>query len=309
MHPNAARLHGAALRAARRGWYVFPLWPNSKTPALHGYRDCPGAADCAEGHLGWEQRATRDEQRIAAYWSRLPGANVGVACGPSALVVLDLDTPGGEHAETTRVAHGADTLARLAHEAQGEGYELPDHTFAVATSSGGIHLYYQAPVGVTLRNTSGVAGALLDSRGAGGYVVAAGSVRPNGAYRVVNDAPVAELPDWLIPHLTPPVHEAPQPARRAGNAAPATDKRVTAYLATVTQKVIDAPQGSRHDVLLRAAASFGRLVGGGDLSEQLARDTLLQAAATLDDFSTTEAARCIEDGVRYGIARPRRLGG
>jgi hypothetical protein len=231
---------------------------------------------------------------------------VGIACGPSNLVVLDLDAPGGEHTETSTVAHGADTLARLAREAQGKNYPLPDDTFCVATPSSGLHLYYRAPTGVTLRNTSGAAGELVDSRASGGYIVAAGSIRPEGSYQIVNDAPVAELPPWLIGPLSPPVHDTPTPPNR--EVGPASDKRVTAYLAKLAGKVIEAPQGSRHDVLLRAAVSLGRLVGGGDLAEQLARDTLLQAAATLCEFPEREATRTVEDGLAYGTARPRRLG-
>jgi hypothetical protein len=303
---SAARLHGAALRAARAGWYVFPLWPGGKTPAMHGWRDCPGTGDCAAGHLGWEDRATRNEERIATWWggSGKP-LNVGIACGPSNLGVLDLDTPGGDHTHGADVAHGADTLAKLAREAQGDGCQVPDQTFAVATPSSGLHLYYQAPAGVTLRNTTGAVGELVDSRASGGYVVAAGSVRPEGRYTVVNDAAIAVLPSWLIGPLSPPAYEAPELSDRG--AGPASDKRVTAYLSRVAQKVIGAPHGSRHDVLLRASVSLGRLVGGGDLTEQLARDTLIQAAASLPEFSEQEAGRCIEDGLRWGAARPRRL--
>jgi hypothetical protein len=304
---HTAKLRAAALAAAERGWYVFPLWPGGKTPAMHGARDCDTTGACAEGHLGWEDRATRNPNQIARYWANQP-LNVGVACGPSNLVVLDLDTPGGDHAEAPcGVPHGADTLARRARDAQGDGWKLPDDTYAVVTPSSGIHLYYQAPAGVTLKNTSGAVGELVDSRAGGGYVVAAGSLRPQGAYRVVNDAPVAPLPQWLITPLSPPVYDTQQPAPTG--AAPAWDRQVRAYLAKVAQRVIAAQPGHRHDVLLRAAVSLGRLVGGGDLADQLARDTLLQAAAALDGFPELEATRCIEDGLRWGQHRPRRLAG
>ncbi len=304
---QTAALRVAALAAAERGWYVVPLWPGGKQPAMHGVMTCDHSGPCAQGHLGWEDRATRDRQQIAHYWANQP-LNVGIACGPSNLVVLDLDTPGGDHAEAPcGVRHGADTLARLAREALGDGWKLPDDTYAVATSGGGLHLYYQAPAGVTLKNTSGAVGELVDSRANGGYVVAAGSVRPEGSYTVVNDAPVAPLPEWLIAPLSPPVYDTPEPA--ATGAAPATDRQVRAYLAKVAQRVIAAQHGHRHDVLLRAAVSLGRLVGGGDLANQLARDTLLQAAAALDGFPTQEVTRCIDDGLRWGQDRPRRLAG
>ncbi|MGI5402942.1 bifunctional DNA primase/polymerase [Streptomyces sp. CA-135486] len=39
----------------------------------------------------WESRATTDRERIHRCWTRAP-YNIGIATGPSRLVVLDLDT-------------------------------------------------------------------------------------------------------------------------------------------------------------------------------------------------------------------------
>ena len=73
-HPSA--LLNAALAAADRGWHVFPLTPGTKRPAV---RD-------------WENRATLDPDRIRRCWAA--GLfNIGIACGPSRLLVLDLDVP------------------------------------------------------------------------------------------------------------------------------------------------------------------------------------------------------------------------
>lgn len=72
-----SRLRRSALRLAGAGLYVFPLRPRDKRPAIEG----------------WPDAATRDPERIAAWWAELPGANIGCACGPSGLVVLDLDGP------------------------------------------------------------------------------------------------------------------------------------------------------------------------------------------------------------------------
>lgn len=89
VHTNLA---AAALAAAERGQYVFPLAPNSKYPALHSEKDCPHTGPCATGHLGWEGRATLDPDRIRTCWAAGP-YGVAVATGPSGLVVVDLDTP------------------------------------------------------------------------------------------------------------------------------------------------------------------------------------------------------------------------
>src|ERR1044072_4121555 len=91
-HPSPAALLAAALNAAERDWRVHPLLPGGKASALHGERSCPLTGECADGHVKWEQRATTDPDRIRTAWSA--GAfNVGIAPGPSGLVVVDLDVP------------------------------------------------------------------------------------------------------------------------------------------------------------------------------------------------------------------------
>ncbi len=88
-------LLAAALAAAARGWHVFPLRPGSKRPAFpdHLAADCTRTDPrCQAAHQGWEPRATLDPDRIRRAWQAAP-FNVGIACGPSRLLVVDLDIP------------------------------------------------------------------------------------------------------------------------------------------------------------------------------------------------------------------------
>ncbi len=88
-------LLAAALAYAARGWHVFPLRPGDKRPAFpaHPANRCDGSDPrCRAGHAGWEQRATTDPDRIRRAWTARP-YGIGIACGPSGLVVIDLDTP------------------------------------------------------------------------------------------------------------------------------------------------------------------------------------------------------------------------
>lgn len=109
------RLMRVALETAAAGHYVFPLWPRSKKPSIKN----------------WEQEATRDETAIRERWASLPW-NVGIACGPSRLLVIDLDDAHGHEPpeEWAGARHGRDVLARLADAAR-EPY--PAHTYTVQT--------------------------------------------------------------------------------------------------------------------------------------------------------------------------------
>jgi hypothetical protein len=300
------RLMGAALAAARAGHHVFPLWPRTKVPALHGEDHCPGTRPCAQGHLGWEQRATRDPDLVRQWW-RSRAFNVGIATGPSNLVVLDLDAAHGQNPPPpwSAATHGRDVLADLA---AGAGQPYPGGTYTVRTPTGGLHLYFRAPAGPELRNTAGRIGWHIDSRGTGGYIVAAGSVRAEGLYRVIRRDPIAALPAWLIPLLTPPaLPDIPPPVDHGGE--PANEQRKQSYLDAVISRAAGAAEGTRHDTLLRAACTLGRLVGGGVLTDSEARAALYTAAAELErhGFPAREADRVINDGLGYGIRYPRQL--
>lgn len=303
----------AALDAAGRGWHVFPLVPGGKRPGLHGADRCPGTGACAEGHQGWEQRATTDPARIRAAWAHAP-YNVGIATGPSRLCVLDLDTAKpGEEVPERWAAEGArcgeDVLAIVAEQA---GQELPADTLTVTTPSGGVHLYFTTPEGVELRNTSGDTGRGLgwkvDTRAGGGYVVGPGSVTTAGGYRYVYDGPVAPLPGWLTERLAP----TPPPPAPVVPIRPATGRRdryLTAALREECRRVAQA-RTNRNAALYAAAVALGQLVAGGALGEHEVRAALRTAAGRhigVRQFTTREAEKTITSGLQAGAHRPRRI--
>ena len=311
-HTPTADLLAAALTAAARGWHVFPLAPGAKVPALHGHTRCPATGACAGGHVGWEQRATTDPDRIRRAWSTGP-FNIGVATGPAGLAVVDLDTvkPGDDPApvewDLPGVKDGQDVLAVLADRA---GHPVPTDTFTVATPSGGLHLYYLAPtVGEPLRNTAGTLGWKVDTRAHGGYVVAPGSILASRRYTVVVDLPVAPLPGWLCELLRP----APLPAPPARPIPVGTSRRAR-YLAAAVRaevgKVEDAHKGQRNGALYAAALALGQLVAGDELTEADVTATLLTAAGrhiAVGAFSEKQALNTIASGIRRGANRPRQV--
>ncbi|MEU4676506.1 bifunctional DNA primase/polymerase [Micromonospora sp. NPDC023737] len=294
-----ADLLAAALAHAERGWHVFPLRPNDKRPAFpdHAADDCTGRDPrCRAGHVGWEPRATTDPDRIRRAWSTRP-YGIGIACGPSRLVVVDLDVPKDDITNRT----GLDTLAELA---AAHGAVIAP-TYTVTTGRGGAHLYYRHPDhGPTLRNTAGTVGPMVDTRARGGYVVAAGSTVAGRPYIVDLDTDPAPLPGWLAGLLGP----APLPPQRLVMVALPGD-RERAYVRAAVERecarVVDAPD-HHNDNLYRAAVALGQLVAGGALSADEA-STALEHAGITAGLRHRAVLRTIASGFRAGVARPRRV--
>jgi hypothetical protein len=309
--PAAADRLELALALSRRGFAVFPLRPGSKVPAVRG---------------DWEGVAIADPQRLRrAGWP--PGGNIAVACGPSGLFVLDLDVPKdpatGEGAARVTIAgseaagasgsgnvdrprDGATALGALA-----AGRPIP-RTFTVATPSGGTHLYFRAPSGLWLRNTVGRLGPLIDTRGIGGYVVAPGSVIRGRRYEIVDDAPIAPVPRWIVRELNARAHAVLPPSPPFGRPAIAGPRPPgsgalaygAAALRNETERVLAAPVGTRNDTLNRAAYALGRLVGAGIVDREVAATELFRAARRAG-LPARECASTLASGLGAGMARPR----
>ncbi|MEU9199477.1 bifunctional DNA primase/polymerase [Streptomyces sp. NPDC048332] len=259
-----AHLMNAALDAAERGWHVFPLRPGDKRPALHGETACQGLGDCAGGHRKWEDRATTDPDRIRRAWADHP-FNIGIATGPSGLVVVDLDMP--KPNSSTDTPSGVTTFQALCERA---GQPVPA-TYRTRTPSGGHHLYFTTPPRARLTNSAGKLGKHIDTRAHGGYVVAAESLNPTGRYTVTDPTPPAPLPEWLYTLLKP------RQALRALTAAP-TPLRASRYAAAALKAeraaVAAAGEGVRNWTLVRAARALGRFVASGDLSRTEVEEAL-----------------------------------
>jgi hypothetical protein len=309
-----------ALAAAARGWHVFPVRFGDKLPAFpdHTVDRCTGSDPRCRAtgrHVTWEARATTDLARILRAWSaRL--YNVGIACGPSGLVVVDLDTakpgqaPPPEWADAA-VHCGADVFGMLcARHASNGAVEVFD-TYTVRTAGAGIHLYYQHPPdGPPLRNTRGDIGGglgwLVDTRAWGGYVVAAGSIVHGRPYVVQHEADPRALPGWLAGLLRP----APQPAAGPVVATLGTGRRAAYLRACVDQQIahLTGATSNRNDALFISAANLGELVAGGALEQTYVEHVLTEAAHSLGlhrDPPPGQIPKTIASGLRTGARRPR----
>ncbi len=141
--PPLSPLGLAALTYAQEhGWAVFPLLPRSKRPR----------------HVGGFHTASTSAEQIATWWTERPYDNIGVATGAvSGLLVIDVDAP---EAEIALAAFGA----------------LPPTPISITGK--GRHFLFQHP-GAAFRTTVSKLANKIDTRGDGGYIVAAPSVHPD----------------------------------------------------------------------------------------------------------------------------------
>ncbi|MET9366074.1 bifunctional DNA primase/polymerase [Streptomyces sp. NPDC006632] len=300
-----ATLLASALQYAERGMYVHPLLVGSKEPRW----------------VSWEERATRDPEVIERTWGRAP-FNIGIACGPSRLVALDLDLPhDGEVSGSPEIVDGMTMLASLA--ARTPGTQITP-TLTVRTPSGGRHLVYLAPDGISVRNTARTLGFCLDTRAAGGYIVGIGSVVDGAQYLLDSGSPTtpAVLPEWLLALVTaaPTPPKAGGAPRRADVVARLRDmtrqgSREQRWAAGILRSECDElaamNAGGRNNRLNLAAYRAGQLVAAGLVDQAVAEEHLTEAAqaAGLGVDTPHEIEKTIRSGMAAGLARPRRMGG
>ena len=236
---------------------VFPLLPNTKRPAI---------AD-------WENRATTHPDPTK--WRHDQGT--GIACGPSGIIVVDLDIP-----------HGPTSWFNLIN-----GIGRATSTYTTETPSGGLHLYYDNSDGLAIRNSAGKLGTGIDIRAQGGYVV---------QYDPIIDIEPAPIPQWLAKLLvTRPPRQLPRHRSQPRTNSPRYGDRA---LQEECNRVATAPEGTRNHALNHAAFRIGQLIGGGEQDETHAR-TELETAAHLAGLSGTEVTKTINSGIESGKANPR----
>jgi hypothetical protein len=272
----------AAADAARRGWAVFPVRRGDKRPAVPD----------------WENRSCSDPERVARHWPA--GANVGIACGPSGLVVLDLDCHGDlpEEWQLPGIRDGRDVLAQLCEWAQ---QDWPV-TYTVNTPSGGQHLYFTAPDddaeadwskarerwrGQQVRNSASLIGPQIDVRARGGYVLGAGSAVGGKPYVVIDGNAPAALPRWIARALT---------QRHLARQGPAQGDPA-ARLRGILRTVVSAPAGQRNDALYWAARRGQELVTADGADPAMLTEALITAAAAAG-LDEREARRTVASGMR-----------
>ncbi|HEY3398551.1 MAG TPA: bifunctional DNA primase/polymerase [Armatimonadota bacterium] len=192
-----------ALNLADRGYHVIPLHNvgSSGVCSCSKHGGCQSAGKHPRTRNG-EHDATCSQKMIRDWWKKWPAANIGIATGPSGLVVLDLDVPRGSTS-----ADGLRTWNDLCRDRV-----LSVNTVMVQTGSGGRHLYFRRPAGVYIHQDSlkeSRMGAGIHIKASTGMVVAVGSSTNKGTYSWVkghdpDTVAIADLPPELLRELTKP---------------------------------------------------------------------------------------------------------
>lgn len=277
---------------------VLPLAPRGKLPLLpaaHGEGDplrgrCRG--EC--GRLGHGLHdATVDEGLIRSWWGRQPAANVGLVTGSrSGVGILDVDP-----------RHGGDAaLAAL----QAEHGPLPP-TLEVETGSGGSHLYFRHHEGMGCSRGRLPAG--IDVRAGGGYVVAAGSIHPNGRRyrwrpgRGPHEAPLADWPPWLLGLLAAPARVGSAPGARVRIRHGGASRFGASVLHRAVEAIETALEGSGHDTFRARARTVAGYVASGEIDLDLAYD-VLEAAGLARGADPREVASTLAWAFADGLERP-----
>lgn len=171
--------------------YVLPLWG-----VENGVCRCPKGAACGRDTgkhpiknlvPHGKNDASNDPETIREWWRQEPDANIGLQCGMSGLVTVDIDPRNG----------GNVTWEHLLDE-----YGVPPDTFQAESGGGGQHIVFRRPSELSARDTR--LGAGIDIK-ADGYIIVAPSVHRSGReYMWLAEAdpfagaPLAAPPDWLV---------------------------------------------------------------------------------------------------------------
>jgi hypothetical protein len=173
------------------------------------------------------------------------------------------------------------------------------------TPKGGYHVFLRLPQGVrlsaTVRKLAGV-----DLRGMGkAYVVASPTRLADGRgytweVPLVKPEDLPQIPEDLLLRLLPP-----PPAPREVVVGSSSPRRLRALLESYAAAVAGAPEGARHNTLIRYAVAAGGLIPHG-LSPEEAEEVLVAAAmrAGLPEREARDAARW---GLKVGEGRPLAL--
>lgn len=230
-------MEDVAAKLADKGWAPFPV--RGKHPLVR-----------------WKQYQMGDlDEDGNDPWGRATG--IGIDCGRSGLVVIDIDDPGG--------------LARLEDEVG----TLASYGTLSSRTHKGVH-YIFAAHGDPVTNARGRLPAGIDVRGQGGYILVPPSIHPDGGkYEWDHRTQPAPFPDELRA-IVSATTDRPDPA--APSTGEVEDPWARRALDDECGLIRGALQGGRNLQLYRSGLKLFSIVNGGRLTEGQVVSALQDAA-------------------------------
>ena len=178
---DATQNRQTAIRLAELGYYVFP---------------CESGGDRVKApkpFFKWASQSSNVASIVKGWFDRWPDAAIGLDLARSGFLVIDCDRHGN--------ADGVEAFGGLM---DANGFN-PDIAPLVATPNNGVHYYFRQRDGESMGNARGDLPPGIDVRGAGGYVIAPGTIMADGRqYEAHGDIEAATpLPDWLRSIIAP----------------------------------------------------------------------------------------------------------
>lgn len=258
-------LRQAARLYAEKGFKVFPLKPGKKTPLTkHGVKD-----------------ATTDMEQIEAWWESLPNANIGVAAGvgKGKPVAVDLDV---KHAE-----NGIATWKKIS-KILGLDY---GSAAVQRTPSNGVHIIWLNEENRHFPNSTATIAPAIDTRGSGGYFVAAPSKVDGKQYKWEKNSLLESTPPTL-PSVVAGLLKDPLPIGSIDE------------VLGLLEELKDASDGDRNVTLNKVAFRMGHLVGANKISEKYARKVLFRTARRVIPDEPEKSQRTINSALKAGMDTP-----
>jgi hypothetical protein len=250
-----------AIQAAQRGFAVFPV--DGKRPLV-----------------AWRTESSTDPEAVASMgWAAATG--IGVDCGKSGLVVVDIDD--------------LDAVPELTTQLGWDPTE--DETLISRTGRGGLHLFYRAG-STEVKNSASRVVQGIDIRGSGGFVVIPPSAHESGnRYEWVSEHEPAPIPERMVELFNYREERVVEQT-----AAVIHEKWGLAALAAYAHDIETSQPGTRNEMLNRCAFLTFGIVKGGHLHYEVAW-ARLRAAGLHVGLSSSEVEGTLRSAWESAVPR------
>ena len=258
----------AGLRAAKRGWKIFPC--NVKKEPL----------------AQWTQAATTDPATITA-WSKWRLVTMWARALPEDVVVIDLDRKHGKD--------GVREFERL-HGCHPDQFAAPQ----VITATAGVHVYTN-PTDRDFKNSVSVIAPGIDTKTDVGYCIIPSG---DGVYRWLTDpdTPLPATPAWAEAALRKNVDLGPRAEARAFQGYSPLGNSI---LESACDAIASAPGGEQELTLGARSLIVGHYVGGGLLEYEPTVKELVKAGLQMVNYDAHDkwTEKLITDKVAKAVDR------